>query len=156
MTAYDTQRPPESRGFGGRVVLAIVGLAVLGVGAWIVTFTLSDPESTGRLGARISAIASDPEQFYGERVAVTGNVGERFGSNALTIGADQLLVVRAGELPSDVAAGDLVLVLGEVRRLTSAEASDEFGAALGAELLRGLEERPAIFADDIVVETAPA
>lgn len=129
-----------------------VALVVLAFAAWVVYEVVADDDSSSPIGMTIDDIVSDPASFYGERVAVTGTIRERFGSNAVTIGRDELLVVGADELTDAAGEGDLLLVVGEVRPLTSAGADDEAGADLDDELFAGLVERPAVFAENVVLE----
>jgi hypothetical protein len=77
-----------------RSAALIITLAALVAAGWLVYETTNDEE----LGERAEAIAEDPEEFFGQRVTVTGEV-ESFYPGAFTLGdgtyGEELLVVPA-------------------------------------------------------------
>ena len=109
-----------------------------------------DDEET--LPTATSVIVADPEDFYGDRVAVSRVIRDRFGSDAFTIGARELLVVEAGGLPDDAGPGGYVVVLGTVERPGSEVSDDVLGTASDADLFASGDERPAVYASQVVVE----
>ncbi len=103
-----------------RFVAVVVTLAALVAAGWLVYALRSDEG----LGGRAEAIAEEPEEFFGQRVTVTGEV-ESFYPGAFTIGdgtyGEELLVVPAAgvELPRAIrlrAARPDVRVTGVVER----------------------------------------
>lgn len=144
--------PGGRRGPGlGWVVAALV---LVGLVVWIGFSVLGDGDDSAEpaLGATISEIADDPASFYGERVVVSGEIRERIGTSALTIGEAELLVVKARELTDAAEAGDVVQVIGTVRSLSSYAADDP---EMGEVRALGLVERPVIDAEQTNVEPNP-
>lgn len=144
--------PARRRGMGWG--LAIVGLVLVGLAVWIGFAVLGDDDDSAgpELGATIGEIADDPESFYGERVVVSGQIRERIGTTALTIGEAELLVVVARELTDDADVGDLIQVTGTVQPLSSYAENDP---AMGEVQGLGLEDRPVIEAENVNVEPNP-
>lgn len=111
------------------IVLAVL-LAFVG---WLVYVAYFQDESAGpERAATISEITTEPEEFIGETVTVSGEVAGFASEDAFVIGsedADSSLLVQAQtNLPNRVSEDDVVRVTGTVRELMIAEFEDEFGA----------------------------
>jgi len=101
---------------------------------------------TQPLPVLIESLTEEPDAAVGQRVTVIGEIGQVFGPNALALGEGQaaaddgLLVVAqrpiaelAGLASGDqLAAEDVVLVSGTVRRFSREEIGREIGAELDA------------------------
>lgn len=104
-------------------------------------------------------ISDDPSQFYGQRIAVTGEISEYRGLNTFVLEdrelfqGDELLVINTGT-GQLINAGDPVVVTGQLRPFTMAEIERDFDIDLwDLDLQRELETefstRPVFLADEV-------
>ena len=131
-------------------------------GAQEETTTLAEkPEPPGPpQGARIQEIANNPEEFYGERVTVTGRVTEAVEPNTFRVGSggEQLLVVGAQQLSriakgerKEVNEGDYVRATGEVRQFNLEEVQQDVDYGIDDEYFGDYEGDPAVLAYSVKV-----
>ncbi len=152
-------------------VWLIVGLIVLGLIAWALYEAFdrdqpatAPPTAGPQAAATINNIVTNPSEFMGRTVTVSGEVGEVIGPRAFTIGEPQeLLVVGANELPT-IAQGTFegeltpdrtVQVTGPVRTFDLAQVEQEIGFDLDDNLFANYAGRPAIVAQSMNVSPAP-
>ncbi len=111
-------------------------------------------------GARIQEIANNPEEFYGERVTVTGRVTEAVEPNTFRVGSggEQLLVVGAQQLSriakgerKEVNEGDYVRATGEVQQFKIEEVRNEVDYGIDNEYFGDFEGDPAVLASSFEV-----
>lgn len=167
-TRNDSSTGATSRGGGvtGWLIgfLVIVALIIGGVIAWA---ALTDDEGSegADVGVTANDIMSDPEEYYGVGVTVSGEVNEVIAPNALTIGGEgfgggeDLLIVSASNIPvppgteRDEAAAvledDLIQTTGTVQELIIVDVEEELGIDLDDELFADFEGEPAIVAQNI-------
>ena len=143
---------PLSRLRGGSAVGLLLALVIVAFGAWLFVEVADDEAEGVDFGVSTADILADPDEHYGEVVVVSGQIRERLGAAAFTIGAGELRVVAADELPGEAGEGDVVQVVGEVRPLAASDADEQAGADLDDELFGGLQELPAIYAEGVVLE----
>lgn len=143
----------SSRDFARISGYAIGFLCVIGI--------LTACESEGpEIGATISEIESDPLEFFGEMVTVSGEINEVYGPASFTIGGEgfggQLLVVVppnanvVGVLEDNepYAEDDIVQVTGLVREYVVAEVEEEYGLDLVPDI-EYEEQEPAVIANAV-------
>jgi hypothetical protein len=134
-----------------------------------------DYENQPALIARSIAIApepgqltSNPEQYYGKPLAVTGEVEEIQGANAFTLDEDQLfggqelLVLRATPTASNQAAiqdGEKVAVTGVLRPFVVAELERDYDFNWDTGIQQQLEaeyrDRPVLVAEEVYPSAIP-
>jgi hypothetical protein len=102
-----------------------------------------------------SAIAKDPQPYYGRRVSVQGEIEDVLGANTFTIDEDavfagpDVLVVTSGR-PGAITDGAEVKATGTLRRLTWAELRRDFDwLELDRDLIVAFENRPILIADSV-------
>jgi hypothetical protein len=120
-TTRSPLRPPRWAWLAGLLAVALVAIGALVV----VTFVLDDADSAGPgRGAAVREVASDPADYVGEVVTVSGQVQNAIpGGFVLGQGTDaRLLVVYAREVGTGgLGADEAVRVTGVVRRVDQAE-----------------------------------
>ena len=109
-------------------------------------------------------VAEDPTQYYGETLAVTGEVEEMYGVNTFTLddeelfGGEELLVVvpNITELISD---GETVAVTGELRSFVIADLETDYDLTWDLDVQEQLEveysDRPVLVADQVYPSAIP-
>lgn len=102
----------------------VVGAVVIAVVALVLVVVLGDErEAPEAAASRLAAVASNPDDFYGEEVTVGGEVveirGETFSPFVLEgDGGESLLVVpQIAGLADQVDEGDVVVATGTVREV---------------------------------------
>ncbi|MBE9182483.1 hypothetical protein IQ268_28440 [Oculatella sp. LEGE 06141] len=103
-------------------------------------------------------ITEDPSQYYGQTLAVTGEVEEIIGPNAFTLedeellGSDDLLVLNT-TTGTTVEDGEEVAITGELRSFVSAEIERDYDLTWDLDLQRQLEaeyqQQPVLIVRDI-------
>ena len=113
--------------------------------------------------ASVEDVVDNPASFYGQKVTVSGEVGEVFGQRVFNIqeegiiDIDDQLLVLAPEGSPTVTEDSTVQVRGTVRRLVSSELESEFGPTywdhwgVDRDFFATYDSRPVIFADAIDV-----
>ncbi|MCG6133203.1 MAG: hypothetical protein MET45_00805 [Nostoc sp. LLA-1] len=103
-------------------------------------------------------ITSEPDLFYGQTLAITGEVGERKDNASFILGEDQLLggdelLVIHPQPQANLNEGDNVVVTGEVRPFNVAELQRDYNLTWDANLQGQLQEeygnRPVIVATNV-------
>jgi hypothetical protein len=103
-------------------------------------------------------ITSEPALFYGQTLAITGEVGERKDNASFILGEDQLLggnelLVLHPEPQANLNEGDNVVVTGQVRPFNVAELQRDYNLTWDANLQSQLQEeygdRPVIVATNV-------
>lgn len=127
-------------------------------------------ESVGPARAiTVTDITAEPEDFYGERVTVSGVVSELVGPEAFAIGGEELFggeplliagvqqlgaVVQGGAKEGgakEVDEGDLVQVTGTVREFKKEEISNKVDYGIDDQYFSDFEGDPAVLATSVVV-----
>ena len=109
-------------------------------------------------------IAADPTQYYGQTLAVTGEVEDTYNEGVFTLDEDELfggedllvVVVNPTEIVED---GETVAVTGELRSFVVADIERDYGltwdAGVGEELEAEYSERPVLVADRVYPSAIP-
>ena len=115
-------------------------------------------------------ISSDPEQYYGKELAVTGEIEDVTGANSFTLDEDQLfgatdlLVLRANPVAGAPAVvpvkdGETVAVTGVLRPFVVADIERDYDLTWDLELQRKLEaeysQKPVLIADAVYPSAIP-
>ncbi|MBF2046874.1 MAG: hypothetical protein EDM05_56750 [Leptolyngbya sp. IPPAS B-1204] len=113
-------------------------------------------------------LTSNPQQYYGQQLAVTGEIEEIQGANAFTldedqlIGGQELLVIRANPATANQPAiedGETVAVTGTLRPFVVAELEREYGFSWDTGIQQQLEaeytNRPVLVADGVYPSAIP-
>ncbi|MGG6295647.1 hypothetical protein ACQ4M4_14755 [Leptolyngbya sp. AN02str] len=113
-------------------------------------------------------LASNPEQYYGEQLAVTGEIEEFQSANVFTLDEDQLfggqdlLVLRANPTTAAEPAiedGETVAVTGELRPFIVAELERDYEfnweAGIQEQLEAEYRDRPVLVADNVYPSAIP-
>lgn len=115
-------------------------------------------------------LTSDPEQYYGKELAVTGEIEEVTGANSFTLDEDQLfgatdlLVLRANPAagtatPAAIEDGETVAVTGVLRPFVVADIERDYDLTWDLELQRKLEaeysQKPVLIADGVYPSAIP-
>jgi hypothetical protein len=162
---YDSdQTVVRRRRQGSSWLLWLIGAAVLLALALLLIPFFNERDSAGPdTGATISEITSNPAQYYGKTVTVSGEVDRLLGQRGFTIGGqdfiggNELLVVGAKPLPAvadrpnnaPLVADDVVQVTGPVRQFDLAAFEKEIGADLDDNLFSAYAGKPAIIAQSV-------
>jgi len=103
-------------------------------------------------------VTEEPEQYYGEQIAISGEVGELLSSNTFQLqeegwfGGDEVLVIGAAALPT-LEAAEEVVVTGTLRPFIASEFEQEYNLTWDLELQEQLEaeytEQPVFVADEV-------
>lgn len=103
-------------------------------------------------------IQANPRRFYGQQIAVEGEIEEIFGASAFTLdeeglGTSNLLVLNWKAPTQTIREGQRVVVTGQVRPFVRTELERDYEFSWDAGLQRQLErdysQKPAILADGI-------
>lgn len=116
----------------------------------------------GRRGATLQQIINEPEEFYGKKVTVAGEVAEVVNPSSMftigLVGPPEVVVVGTKRLPkimkgevTEVHEGDLVRVSGTVRPFKIDKIQRDVDYKIDTEYVAGLMGGPAILARTVVV-----
>jgi hypothetical protein len=122
------------------VLAAVLPLALGGIAA------CDDEEDTA---VEEAEEAGEEELLIGETVTIEGEVEERIGPNAFTIGADSTLVYGVDNF--DVEDDDVVSVTGTVREFIIADVEQEFDLDFDDDLFVDFENELAVEAQSVVI-----
>ena len=110
-------------------------------------------------------IAEDPEQFYGQILAVTGEVETIYGENIFTLdeeelfGGEDLLVVVTEPMEAAIADGETVAVTGELRSFIMSEFETDYDLTWDLDVQEQVEaeytERPVLVVDRVYSSAIP-
>lgn len=108
-------------------------------------------------------ITSDPSQYYGQTLAVTGEVEDIYGTNTFTLdeeelfGANDLLVVVPN--PAAVSQDETVAVTGELRSFVVADLERDYDLTWDLDIQEQLEaeytEKPVLVVDQVYPSAIP-
>lgn len=158
---------PEDRGggSGNGPLLWVLGLLIVGLLAWALwaTFWQNEDSPGPDVGVTLSDLADEPEEYYGQRVVVSGQVEDVLdadgavdagdtGGAGFVLGDDAGLLVVGSNIPElatigeneQIAEGDVVQVTGAVQAFDRAEFQDETGVELEEGIFDDFDGRPAI------------
>ncbi|MGP1386944.1 MAG: hypothetical protein ACTS2F_25530 [Thainema sp.] len=103
-------------------------------------------------------VTEQPEQYYGQTIAVSGEIGEQFSTNAFRLQeegwfeGDEVLVIGASVLPT-VEEGEEVVVTGTLRPYVAAEFERDYDLTWDLDLQEQIEaeytDRPVLVADEV-------
>jgi hypothetical protein len=103
-------------------------------------------------------ISEDPEQYYGQTIAVSGEVGELLSPNTFQLEeegwfeGDEVLVIGASTVPT-LDAAEEVVVTGTLRPFVAAEFEEEYDLTWDLDLQEQLEaeytEQPVLVAEEV-------
>lgn len=164
-TGYGDDRAAARRRSGDGAWAWVVGgiIALLLLALILIPLFNADDSAGPEVGATVSDITDNPEEYLGETVTVSGEVDDAIGPRAFTIGGqefyggDTLLVVSANPLPTiadrpadeAVLTDDVVQVTGPVRRFNLAEFESTIGADLDDALFTAYDGQPAVIARSV-------
>ena len=109
-------------------------------------------------------IAEDPTQYYGETLAVTGEVEEMYGVNTFTLDDDELfggeeLLVVVPNIAEVISDGETVAVTGELRSFVIADLETDYDLTWDLDVQEQLEveyaDRPVLVADQVYSSAIP-
>ncbi len=155
------QTKPADRGGGMKWLWIVLGIAALAILAWIlIQLFNAEPSAGPEEGIGISDITENPQEYYGQDVNVSGEVGEILRPRAFTIGTQDeaaggtLLVVGAREMSQilegqELEGNEVAQVQGTVREFNITEIEDEIGADLDDGAFEEFEGEPVIVADTV-------
>lgn len=144
--------------------LAVIGLIIAAIVAWA-AFT-GDGDGEGlNVGVTASDIHSNPEEYYGVSVMVSGEVNEVIGPNAFTIGGegflggDELLIITADGVPlpegldrdadEALAEDDIVQVTGTVSEFVLTDIEEDAGIDLEEVVFEEFDRQPTLVAETV-------
>ena len=109
-------------------------------------------------------VAEDPTQYYGETLAVTGEVEEMYGVNTFTLDEEELfggedLLVIVPNISEVISDGETVAVTGELRSFVVADLETDYDLTWDLDVQEQLEveysERPVLVADQVYPSAIP-
>ena len=110
-------------------------------------------------------IAADPEQYYGQTLAVTGEVENIYGDNTFTLdedelfGGEDLLVIVTNPTEAPIADGETVAVTGELRSFVTADLETDYDLTWDLDVQEEIEaeysERPVLVVDRVYPSAIP-
>lgn len=111
-------------------------------------------------------IAEDPTQYYGETLAVTGEIETIYGDNTFTLdedelfGGEDLLVVVNNPTVAPIQDGETVAVTGELRQLVIADLETDYDLTWDLDVQEQLEaeysDRPVLVVDEVYPSAIPS
>lgn len=111
-------------------------------------------------------IAADPAQYYGETLAVTGEIETVYGDNAFTLdedelfGGEDLLVVVTNPTEAPIQDGETVATTGELRQFVVADFETDYDLTWDLDIQEELEaeysERPVLIVDRVYPSAIPS
>ncbi len=150
---------------GGGPLIGLLALLVVALLVWALwaTFWQEEDSAGPDVGVTLSDVADDPEEYYGQRVVVSGQIDDVLeeddavgsddtGAAGFVLGDEAELLVIGANLPAlaaiganeEIAEGDVVQVTGTVQAFDEAEFESELGADLEAGVFEDFDDRPAI------------
>jgi len=110
-------------------------------------------------------IAADPSQYYGQILAVTGEIEAIYSDNSFTLDEDQLfggedlLVIVTNPIVAPIEDGETVAVTGELRPFVTAEFETDYDLTWDLDVQKQLEadysERPVLVVDQVYPSAIP-
>lgn len=109
-------------------------------------------------------IAADPSQYYGQTLAVTGEIENVYGEGIFTLDEDELfggedLLVVALNSTEAVQDGETMATTGELRSFVVADIERDYGFTWDAGVVEELEaeysDRPVLVVDDVYPSAIP-
>ncbi len=109
-------------------------------------------------------VAENPTQYYGETLAVTGEVEEMYGVNTFTLDEEELfggedLLVIVPNIAEVISDGEKVAVTGELRSFVVADLERDYDLTWDLDVQEQLEaeysERPVLVADQVYPSAIP-
>ena len=109
-------------------------------------------------------VAEDPTQYYGETLAVTGEVEEMYGVNTFTLDEEELfggedLLVIVPNITEVISDGETVAVTGELRSFVVADLETDYDLTWDLDVQEQLEaeysERPVLVVDQVYPSAIP-
>lgn len=110
-------------------------------------------------------IAADPAQYYGEMLAVTGEIENVYGDNTFTLdeeelfGGEDLLVVVTNPTEAPIQDGETVATTGELRSFVIADFETDYDLTWDLDVQEELEteysERPVLVVDRVYPSAIP-
>lgn len=110
-------------------------------------------------------IAEDPDQYYGQTLAVTGEVENIYSDNTFTLdeeelfGGEDLLVVVTEPIEAAMKDGETVAVTGELRSFVTADFETDYDLTWDLDVQEELEaeytERPVLVVDRVYPSAIP-
>ena len=111
-------------------------------------------------------IAEDPEQYYGQTLAVTGEIETVYGENTFTLdeeelfGGQDLLVVVNNPTEAAIQDGETVAVTGELRSFVVADMETDYDLTWDLDVQEQLEveysDRPVLVVDKVYPSAIPS
>lgn len=110
-------------------------------------------------------IAEDPTQYYGETLAVTGEIEDVYGDNTFTLdeeelfGGEDLLVVVTNPTEAPIQDGETVAVTGQLRSFVTADFETDYDLTWDLDVQEQLEaeynERPVLVVEQVYPSAIP-
>lgn len=110
-------------------------------------------------------IAEDPAQYYGETLAVTGEIETVYGENTFTLdddelfGGEELLVVVTNPTEAPILDGETVAATGELRSFTIADLERDYDLTWDLDVQEELEveysDRPVLVVEQVYPSAIP-
>ena len=110
-------------------------------------------------------IAEDPTQYYGETLAVTGEIETVYGENTFTLdeeelfGGEDLLVVVSNPTEAPIQDGETVAATGELRQFTIADLERDYDLTWDLDVQEQLEveysDRPVLVVEQVYPSAIP-
>ena len=111
-------------------------------------------------------IAADPSQYYGETLAVTGEIETVYGENTFTLdedelfGGEDLLVVVTNPTEAPIQDGETVAATGELRSFIIADLERDYDLTWDLDVQRQLEaeytDRPVLVVKQVYPSAIPS
>ena len=111
-------------------------------------------------------IAEDPSQYYGEILAVTGEIETVYGENTFTLdddelfGGEELLVVVTNPTEAPIQDGETVAATGELRSFVIADLERDYDLTWDLDVQEQLEveysERPVLVVEQVYPSAIPS
>ena len=110
-------------------------------------------------------IAEDPDQYYGQTLAVTGEIETVYGENTFTLdedelfGGEDLLVVVTNPTEAPIEDGETVAVTGELRSFIVSDLETDYDLTWDLDVQKQIEaeytERPVLVVDRVYPSAIP-
>lgn len=105
-------------------------------------------------------VTEEPEQYYGESIAISGEIGELLSANTFQLeeegwfAGDEVLVIGAS-IPTTLSEAEEVVVTGTLRPFVASEFEEEYDLTWDLDLQEQLEaeytEKPVMVADEVYI-----
>ena len=133
-------------GLGGMIIAAVGVIALLALIIFVIDWA-QDQRADDPLRLSPAEVASRPEQFYGEEVALTGTVDQQLGARAF--GFEGVLVITQEDLRESLQPGQTLSLSGRVTPYDAATLRDEGMANPDSSELDGWRDQPMLIADAV-------